>query len=380
MPTRRLPAHPDINHLRYQARDLLKGHAAGNRGVAQRIREFSPRLRGATDEDIFSATLKLSEAQLIIAREYGFRSWARLKEHVQSPELASRLFIPHHERIDDPVFRRAVALIDEGDANGLRQLLKEHPRLVHQRLDFEGWNYFHRPALLEFIAENPIRRGTLPENIVEVAKVILDAGPDRRSREDALALVATGSVPLETGAVIPLIELLCDSGVDPNTAIRAAALHGSLLAVKTLIRHGAQLDLPVAAALGRAPDVRNLLPKSNAADRHLALAVASQIGHVEIVRIMLEAGEDPNRYNPLGGHSHTTPLHQAALIGNRELVDLLLEHGARPDIKDVLWSGTPAGWAAHAGHKELELYLLEKEKNLLAHSNGAKKQKGAQRT
>jgi hypothetical protein len=32
----------------------------------------------------------------------------------------------------------------------------------------------------------------------------------------------------------------------------------------------------------------------------------------EIVRLLLDAGEDPNRYNPVGGHSHTTPLHQAA--------------------------------------------------------------------
>ena len=40
---------------------------------------------------------------------------------------------------------------------------------------FEGGNYFRNPTLLEFIAENPIRRGTLPENIAEVAKVILDA-------------------------------------------------------------------------------------------------------------------------------------------------------------------------------------------------------------
>lgn len=374
MPVRRLPSNPDLNYLKKHARDLLKGHVAGDRGVAQRIREFHPRLRGANDAEIFAATLKLSDAQLIIAREHGFRSWPRLKQHVESPGLASRLFIPHHERIDDPVFRKAVDLIDAGDAVGLRQHLKQHPKLVRQRLDFEGWNYFHHPALLEFVAENPIRRGTQPKNIVEVAKVILEAGPDKQSREDALALVATGSVPLQTGAVIPLIDLLCDHGVDPNTAIRAAALHGSLLAVNTLIAHGARVDLPVAAALGRVEETRKLLRTADAADRHLALAMASQIGQIEIVRLLLEAGEDPNRYNPLGGHSHTTPLHQAALIGNRELVDLLLAYGARPDTQDVLWHGTPAGWAAHEGHKELAEYLLEKEKAARSKAGGGEKQ------
>lgn len=361
MPVRRLPANPDLKHLKYQAKDLLKGLAAHDRGVAQRIREFHPRFNTATDEEIFAAAFKLSDVQLAIAREHGFRSWARLKLHVESPELASRLFIPHHERIDDPVFRRAVVLIDAGDAAGLRGHLKQHPGLARRRVEFEGWNYFHRPALLEFIAENPIRRGTQPKNIVEVAKVILEAGPDQQSREDALALVATGSVPLETGSVLPLIDLLCDNGVDPNTAIRAAALHGSLLAVRALIEHGARVDLPVAAALGRVEDARKLLRSADSADRHLALAVASQIGQIEIVRILLEAGEDPNRYNPLRGHSHTTPLHQAALIGNRELVDLLLAYGASPITKDLMWNGTPADWARHEGHAEVEAYLRGRE-------------------
>lgn len=362
MPVRHLPANPDLKHLKLQARDLLKGHAAHDRGAAQRIREFHPRFNTATDEEIFAAPLKLSDALLATARGYGFRSWTRLKLHVDSPTLASRLFIPHHERIDDPLFRRAVDLIDAGDAAELKRLLKEHPGLARQRVDFEGWNYFHHPALLEFIAENPIRRGTQPKNIVEVANVILDAGPDQQSREDALALVATGSVPLETGSVLPLIDLLCASGVDPNTAIRAAALHGSLLAVRALIGHGARVDLPVAAALGRVDEGRKLLATADAADRHLALAVASQIGQIEIVRMLLEAGEDPNRYNPLRGHSHTTPLHQAALIGHRELVDLLLAHGASPKTKDLMWNGTPADWARHEKHTEIEAYLRERER------------------
>lgn len=361
MPVRRPPSNPDLNHLKKQARDLLKGRASGDRGVAQRIREFHPRFRAASDAEIFAAEFKLSDAQLSIAREHGFRSWPRLKLHVAQPELASRLFIPHHERIDDPVFRRAVDMIDAGDVEGLRRHLKQHPKLVLQRLDFEGWNYFHHPALLEFVAENPVRRGTLPKNIVEVAEVVLEAGPDEESRRDALALVATGSVPLETGFVVPLIHLLCEHGAEPGSAIRAAALHGSLLAVRTLIALGARVDLPVAAALGMVEEARALLGPADAADRHLALAMASQIGQMEIVRLLLEAGEDPNRYNPLGGHSHTTPLHQAALIGHRALVDLLFAYGANPRTKDLLWRGTPADWARHEGRTEMEAYLRGRE-------------------
>ena len=357
MPVKRLPSQPNLEHLKYQAKDVLKGHASRDRGVAQRIREFHPRFRESSDQAIFETKLSLTDAQLAIAREYGFRSWARLKAHVESPKLAERLYIPHHERIDDSSFRRAVDLLDTGDADGLRRHLKLHPALVHQRLDFEGWNYFHNPSLLEFIAENPIRRGSLPRNIVEIAKVILNAGPDLGSRNTALALVATGSVPLESGAVLPLIEVLCDNGADPDSAIEAAALHGSMLAVRALIGHGARVTLPIAAALGNVEEARRHLPNASAAERHRALAMASQIGRVEIVRLLLDAGEDPNRYNPPGGHSHTTPLHQAALIGNGELVRMLVERGARAYTRDLMWNGTPADWARHEGHTELEAFL-----------------------
>ena len=63
--------------------------------------------------------------------------------------------------------------------------------------------------------------------------------------------------------------------------------------------------------------------------RHRALALAAQLGHVEIVRLLLDAGEDPDRYNPADSHAHTTPLHQAALAGHDAVVRLLVERGAR---------------------------------------------------
>jgi hypothetical protein len=228
---------------------------------------------------------------------------------------------------------------------------------VLQHVAFEGWNYFHNPTLLQFIAENPVRHGKLPSNIVEIATVILDAGPAQSELNETLMLVATGSVPRECRMQLPLIDLLCDYGADPSSALLAAVVHGEMESVDALIRRGARIDLPVAAALGRNDDFRRLLAASSAEDRHLALALASQFGHVEIVRLLLDAGEDPNRYNPVGGHSHSTPLHQAAANGNEEMVRLLVEHGARLDMKDILWHATPAGWAAHEGKSRIEAYL-----------------------
>lgn len=357
MPVRPLPSDPNLEHLKYQAKDLRKLHAAHDPAAAQRIREFHPRFSGASDAEIFGASLTLSDAQLAIAREHGFPSWPRLKRHVEKPTLADQLNLPHHERIEDPVFRHAVDLIDAGDAAGLREHLKRHPGLQRQRVLFEGGNYFRNPSLLEFVAENPVRHDKLPPNIVDVARVIIECGVEKPVLNETLGLVATGRVPRECNVARPLIDLLCDSGADLDGALRAAALHGEMDSVDALIGRGGKVDLPVAAALGRVEDVRRQLPSADGETRHLAFALATQHGCVEVARMLLDAGEDPSRFNPQGGHSHSTPLHQAALNGDMEMVRMLVEAGGNVELKDILWNGMPADWARHAGHTEVEKYL-----------------------
>ncbi|HLV97690.1 MAG TPA: ankyrin repeat domain-containing protein [Ktedonobacterales bacterium] len=364
MPVTPLPPNPNLDHLKYQARDLLKAHASRELQAAQRIREFHPRFQECTDAAIFDAHFRLSDAQLTIARERGFASWARLKRRIEQPTLADKLDLPHHERIENPAFRQAVDLLDRGDVDGLRAHLNKYPRLVRERVTFEGGNYFDHPTLLEFVAENPVRRGTLPDNIVEVAKVILDAGAkeDQSALNDALGLVSTGCVPRECRVHLPLIDLLCDYGAEPTGAALAALAHWEFEAVDALLRNGVRLDLVIAAGLGRIEDFQQLLPASTDEERHRALALASQHGHAEIVRLLLDAGEDPNRYNPVEFHAHSTPLHQAAAWGHDEVVRLLVEHGARPDMKDTTpEQGTPADWARHEGQKDIEEYLQTQE-------------------
>jgi hypothetical protein len=135
-------------------------------------------------------------------------------------------------------------------------------------------------------------------------------------------------------------------------------LHGELEALNALIGRGGRIDLPVAAALGRIEEACRLLPGTNSENRHLALALAAQFGHVEIVRLLLDAGENPNRYNPVGGHSQTTPLHQAAGAGHSELVRLLVERGARFDLKDILWGLLrPTGRDTQAGQKSRPTFV-----------------------
>jgi hypothetical protein len=358
MPTKRLPSSPDLGHLKHQVKDLLNDRRKAKLEACQRIREFHPRFRRTADDAITSAMFTLADAYLTVAREYGFPSWARLRAHVADPSR-DPLDRPHHERIKDVAFRRAVELLDDGDSDGLRDHLSRHPGLVQQHVVFEGGNYFREPTLLEFVAENPVRHDSLPPNIVEVARAVLEAGArtDQRAMDTTLGLVCSGRVPRECGVQIPLIDLLCDFGASPDGAMRPALVHGEWEAVDALVRRGARVDLVAAAATGQIEAAREGLSSADDDQRHLALGLAAQHGHPDVIRLLLDAGQNPNRYNPPGAHAHSTPLHQAALAGHLEVVRLLVERGARLDIRDVHHDATALEWAEHGGRSEVVEYL-----------------------
>jgi hypothetical protein len=359
MPTRLLPASPDLARLEQQARDLLREREARSLQSLQRIREFHPHFHDVINDDIIDAPFQLDDAQLTIAREYGFASWPRLTAFVEDPH-GDDVRRPAHLRVTDPLFRHAIDLMDAGAADALRALLRAHPALASQRVLLEGTNYFREPSLLEFVAENPTRNGRLPRNAADIAHTIIDAGAknDRRALDEALALVSSSKVARESGVQNDLIRVLCAAGADPNHATPSPLLYGEFAAVEELIRCGARVGLIVASATGRLAEAAAALPEADEPERLQALALATQFGHLDIVRLLIEAGVDPNRFSP-GGHSHATPLHQAALNNRVDIARYLVEHGARTDIADVLHNGTPLGWARHAGNDEVAQYFLE---------------------
>ena len=91
-----------------------------------------------------------------------------------------------------------------------------------------------------------------------------------------------------------------------------------------------------------------------------ALAMAVINRQEEAARLCLEAGADANAFMPC--HSHSTPLHQAALHGDIGLMALLVANGARTDIADTLWHGTPLGWAMHGNQSEAADWLRARER------------------
>jgi len=169
------------------------------------------------------------------------------------------------------------------------------------------------------------------------------------------------------------VRLLLASGVDPNTrgyhpilgdqtAYELAVRNGHREAVALLAAAGGhserigEPDLLLSAALAADADAVSRLRAHAAAlleSRPDALRLAGEQHGVEAVRQLLDLGYGIDAAGPDG----RTALHEAALRGDAELCDWLLARGGDPGVRDRDFGGTPADWAAHAGHTELEIRL-----------------------
>ena len=262
-------------------------------------------------------------------------------------------------------FERAVDAVVDGDVATLKELIEQDPELVRARST--RVTHFDPPVhgamLLHYVASNGVEgyRQRSPKSAAAVATALLDAGADPDalcslygSRCTTMALLVSSTPPKVAGVQVPVVHALIDHGaaVTPKgegtwtSPVITALVFGMKDAAAALVVGGAPIDtLPAAAGLGRFDDVVKMLPSASSDDRHRALALAAQLGHPAIVNALIDAGEDPNRYNPPGTHSHSPPLHQAIAAGHLDVVKALVARGARLDIRDTIHHGTPLGWA-----------------------------------
>jgi ankyrin repeat protein len=150
--TRRLPARPDLDHLKKEAKQLLRGLEARNAQALERYRATLS--RPAPDDP------KLADAQHALAVEYGFPSWPKLKARVESIALDS-----------DPV-AALVAAIKANDTAAARRTLERHPTLKDKLDDpLPGFAFGATPLL-----------AALPSRNREMIDLLLDAGADINQR------------------------------------------------------------------------------------------------------------------------------------------------------------------------------------------------------
>ncbi len=231
MPARSLPPRPNLAQLKIQANELHQEHRAGRPSAAARIAAHHPRFRGQSLQTVLGTTLPLADAQLVIAREYGFDTWSQLKQRV---DLGSRIdTIERHPRFDD-----ALAALDAGNVEQLRDLLTSDPSLTHARTNLEPpYGYFTGATLLHHVAGNPGRDNPLPANIIEIARLLLDAGAEANALTlgpspsnspltrgaTTMGLVVTSKQASDMNVTGPLMDLLLERGATLDRAERGRA-------------------------------------------------------------------------------------------------------------------------------------------------------------
>lgn len=265
-------------------------------------------------------------------------------------------------RTQDARFSEAVAAIDRGDLSTLEHLLAADPGLTGERLASAGpWlrdkigdaleGYFHRPFLLWFVADNPIRHGRLPDNIDQVARTLIDAAQRanvetlQEQLDYTLGLVVTGRIAQESGMQIALMDALIDGGARPGAGYGALGA-GNFEAAAHMIARGGETTLAAALCLGRDSDAERLLRTATAGDRQIALVAAAINGQAQSLAKLIAAGVDIDAYSSVI-HPHATALHQAVFSGSLDAVETLVQAGARLDIRDKIYNGTPLQWAEH---------------------------------
>lgn len=377
MDENRLPFRSGLEEYQRQSDALLEAWQSGNPDAIRLVHTTHPRFlderipwlpKKLTDRELRSAAFEPVDAQLAVARWHGFRDWTALAEYVAAVTVEGSAVWQ---------FESAVESVIHGDLTHLSGLLRDNPDLVRARSTRITPHDppVHRCTLLHYIGANGVEgyRQKTPPNAVEIARTLLEAGAEADSlaslyggEHTTMSMVVSSTHPAQAGLQAALVEILLDFGADVNgtgsgawtSPLLTALAFGYAGAAEALVRRGARVDtLAAAAGLGLLDRARVLLGAAGAEERHRALALAAQLGHADVVELLLDAGEDPNRYNPKGNHGHSTPLHQAAVAGRVAVVRLLVQRGARLDIRDTIFEGTPAGWALHGGHAEIAEYL-----------------------
>ena len=387
MPTLCLPSRPNLEHLKGQARTLQRQVRAGEKAALDTVRAFHPRPAMGQGPGHFP----LADAQLVIARQYGFAGWPALRRHLAVVERYARY--PHEEgqavgtgsKADDLLrlgcllyggddtlrHAEARALLQQqpelagatiataaavGDVTAARRFLSEDPSCAGRTVGPFDWE----PLL--YLAYSRIDSDDLGHDPLTVARLLLDAGAD----PDA-GYLWDGNYPFTalTGAfgggedktnqpphrhAVALARLLLEAGADPNDS---QALYN-----RQFDPDRSHLELLIEFGLGtdRGGPWHARLKSSHGTPAQLLedqLVAAAFENRPEWARLALAAGADPDGLgtrHPL--RSGLTPYEAAVRRGNREVAELLAAGGATVPARDPVEELLGACMAADRGTVE----------------------------
>jgi ankyrin repeat protein len=328
-----LPARPDLDQLRHQAKELLRAAQRGDPEAIARIRAVGERVI-------------LSSAQLALAREYGFTSWAKLKLEVE---------------------RRDV--LNSRDLSRLTRLLAEHPKLATENMQHWADRACGDPlGYITMMRFNHDRLG-LPAEMPgtgAIARALIEAGAPVNGRpgDQETPLITAASygdaevaqVLIDAGADIEAVSAPDSGGVPSGTALEHAAVFSMTDVVDVLAAAGAKIhSLEQAAAAG---DISGWpLDRFTRQSRLRALVFAADHQRLEVIDQLIEAGTPVNEADAEWGR---LPLHTAAGNGRAASIRRLLAQGADPNLRDPTHHRTSLEESQMddtPGHREVQAIL-----------------------
>jgi len=297
--TRTLPEKPNLSQLKKQAKELRKAFQTGESEAVALVREHYPLPSSNQDSESF----QLSDAQLVLARSYGFESWPKLKAFVEGVTIV-----------------RFIAAVQWGDTKRVADMLLQRPELVHMDTS-EGNEHrgLHHAVLRRDVA---------------MVRILMKAGADarkgiwpHRDATTALALAKEHDYP-DIVAVIEEEEQHRRSEMScPNSTVSPVQDQ-----INLAIREGDS-----AAALRLLEADHSLI---NACDRDggTPLHVAAQMANVQLVEWLLSRRASARKLDIKG----LTPIDRAALAAHPPhdraqrfpaVAKLLIDHGAEVTLR-----------------------------------------------
>jgi ankyrin repeat protein len=357
---RPLPARPNLEQLKKQAKSLLHAAQAGDVEALGRF-VVLPALSSKSIDEIAAADLALHDAQSVIAREHGFPSWTALREEVEARTLSFGAAVAEFVRCatggGSGRANRLLALYPDvaratlqtalvlGDAASVETRLREHPPLATEAGGPQNWEPLLYVCHTCMHADVPDR----VEGLVAIARRLcsLGANPDAEYHWNWHPELPRTALWGAICAVrhLPLAEVLLDAGANPTDGVsmHIAGGGGNIDALELLHRYNVNVNgIPG----GVPPLVHMMLWADNSAgpywllehgadvnlawgvDGEAPLHVAARRWDVRMVERLVQHGADVSRRRADG----RTPHWLAELYGNADIAAWLLAHGATDEL------------------------------------------------
>jgi len=350
----RLPDRSNLDHLKKQAKDLIRLYRNRDPKSIARFRHALPAAADRSDDEIAALKLHLHDAQSCVARDYGFASWADLRRYVEAlsasrndragrvrhwlrlvyfgdvdgtvnranPRVAVRMLAESPDLVaDSPYLACAI-----GDEDVLRRATGADPAWI----DRPG-GPLKLPPLVAITHSSLLQVPEFRERLHRSARFLLAAGADPNQRVGSRWPPASLDEPGDQHPLSALYgasgrnhdseltKLLLDAGADPNDGESLYHSLENLACTRLLLEHGARIE------------------GTNAFYR------VFDFDNVAALELLLQHGADPNepaRNAPLTDWG--SPLMWAIRRRrSRRHVEALLQAGADPTVK------TPTGMSAY---------------------------------